>query len=135
MMFGVSASRTRQGGADIVVSTVAEALPEGQAAFAQLVTAVTRVIEASATCEEEPDSAAAQSSISRVGSPSQATSGTSSGQRPRRSRTTAGPAPSSRRHSLPTPMTIMSGRPSGRGSAPRTRCTGRSCGWPVRMPR
>ena|SRR5437879_4000113 len=60
LMFGVISPGGRQGGKDLVVSAVANALPEGQAAFAQLVAAVTRVIEAGGTCEEEPASAAAQ---------------------------------------------------------------------------
>jgi 2-polyprenyl-6-methoxyphenol hydroxylase-like FAD-dependent oxidoreductase len=46
-----------------------------------------------------------QASISRVGSPSVSTSSTSGGTRPRRLATTASPAPSSRRYSLPTPIT------------------------------
>jgi AcrR family transcriptional regulator len=60
LIFGVTSPGGRQGGKDLVVSTVANALPEGQAAFAQLVAAVTRVIEACGPCEEEPASAAAQ---------------------------------------------------------------------------
>jgi AcrR family transcriptional regulator len=60
LMFGVTPPRGRQGGKDLVVATIANDLPEGQAAFAQLVTTVTRVIEAGGTCEEEPASAAAQ---------------------------------------------------------------------------
>jgi hypothetical protein len=46
-----------------------------------------------------------QASISRVGSPSVSTSSTPGGTRPRRLVTTAGPAASSRRNSLPTPIT------------------------------
>jgi AcrR family transcriptional regulator len=55
LMFGV----TSPGGKDVVTSTVGNDLPEGQAAFSQLVGAVTRVIE-SGPCEEEPVAAAAQ---------------------------------------------------------------------------
>ena len=46
-----------------------------------------------------------QASISRVGSPSVSTSSTPGGTRSRRLVTTASPAPSSRRNSLPTPIT------------------------------
>jgi AcrR family transcriptional regulator len=60
LMFGVVSPGGRQGGKDLAVSAVANTLPEGQAAFAQLVAAVTRVIEASGPCEEDPASAAAQ---------------------------------------------------------------------------
>lgn len=60
LMFGVTSPRARVGGKDSTVATVANALPEGQAAFAQLVAAVTRVIEAGGTSDEEPASAAAQ---------------------------------------------------------------------------
>lgn len=56
LMFGVTAPGGRQGGKD---PTVGYDLPEGQAAFAQLVEAVTRVIE-SGPSEEEPAAAAAQ---------------------------------------------------------------------------
>lgn len=59
LMFGVTSPGGRQGGKDLALSAVANALPEGQAAFAQLVAVVTRVIEAG-PCEEEPASAAAQ---------------------------------------------------------------------------
>lgn len=56
LMFGVTAPGGRQGGKD---PTVGYELAEGQAAFAQLVDAVTRVIE-SGPSEEEPVAAAAQ---------------------------------------------------------------------------
>jgi AcrR family transcriptional regulator len=60
LMFGVTSPGSRQGGKDPVASTVGTPLPEGQAAFDQLVTVVTRVMEASGPCDEEPASAAAQ---------------------------------------------------------------------------
>ncbi|MEV5704925.1 WHG domain-containing protein [Actinoallomurus sp. NPDC052274] len=60
LMFGVIPPGGRQGGKDLTVSSVGNDLPEGQAAFARLVTAVTRVMEAAGTREEEPHSAAAQ---------------------------------------------------------------------------
>ena len=63
LMFGVAAPGGRQSGKDPVASVApaaANALPEAQAAFAQLVTAVTRVMDAGAPSEEEPAAAAAQ---------------------------------------------------------------------------
>jgi AcrR family transcriptional regulator len=59
LMFGVTSPGGRQGGKDPVTSTVGNDLPEGQAAFAQLVDAVTRVIQGG-PCKEEPVAAAAQ---------------------------------------------------------------------------
>lgn len=59
LMFGVTSPGGRQGGKATVTSAVGHDLPEGRAAFAQLVEAVTRVIE-SGSCEEEPAAAAAQ---------------------------------------------------------------------------
>ena len=60
LMFGVTAPGGRHTGTDPVGSTVANPLPEAQAAFAQLVDAVTRIIEAGGPGEEEPASAANQ---------------------------------------------------------------------------
>ena len=60
LMFGVSASDSRQGGKDPAAAAAAAPLPEGQAAFAQLVTAVTRIMEAAGPGEEDPAAAAAQ---------------------------------------------------------------------------
>ncbi|MCO5967773.1 TetR-like C-terminal domain-containing protein [Actinoallomurus soli] len=60
LMFGVIPPVGRQNGKDLVASSVGNDLPEGQTAFGRLVTAVTRVMEASGACEEKPDAAAAQ---------------------------------------------------------------------------
>ncbi len=63
LMFGVAAPGGRQSGKDPAASVApaaANALPEAQAAFAQLVAAVTRVMDAGAPGDEEPASAAAQ---------------------------------------------------------------------------
>ena len=60
LMFGVTAPGGRQGGNGPVVWAAANPLPEGQAAFAQLVTAVTRIMDAGGAGQEEPASAAAQ---------------------------------------------------------------------------
>ena len=50
-------------------------------------------------------------------------------QAPRRA---TSPAASSRRQALPIPTTVSTAGPRGRGSASRTRCTGRSCESPAR---
>jgi AcrR family transcriptional regulator len=62
LMFGLTApAGTRLAGRDLTVSAVSSDLPEGQAAFDQLVLAVTRIIEEGrARTEEDPVRAAAQ---------------------------------------------------------------------------
>jgi Tetracyclin repressor-like, C-terminal domain len=59
-MFTVTAPGGRQGGKDPVIPAAPNTLPEAHAAFAQLVAAVTRVIEAGNPGQEEPTAAAAQ---------------------------------------------------------------------------
>ena len=60
LMFAVTSAGGRQGGKDSVAAITREPMPEGQAAYDRLVTAVTRVIETGDTCQESPSSAAAQ---------------------------------------------------------------------------
>jgi AcrR family transcriptional regulator len=61
LMFGVTApAGTRQAGTDLAAGTIAGDLPEGEAAFAHLVGAVTRIIDSGRAREEEPVRAAAQ---------------------------------------------------------------------------
>ena len=59
VMFGVTAPSGRRG-KDPILASDTSALPEGQAAFAQLVTAMTRVIGAAGPRGEEPSTAAAK---------------------------------------------------------------------------
>jgi len=61
LMFGVTApAGTRQAGTDLTAGPGTGDLPESEAAFAQLVAAVTRIIESGRAREEEPVRAAAQ---------------------------------------------------------------------------
>lgn len=60
LMFGLTAPGGRRSGKNPALQAVVSPLPEGQAAFAQLVTAVRRITDAGGPCGEEPAAAAAQ---------------------------------------------------------------------------
>ena len=76
-------------------------------------------------------------SISRIGSCSHDDDLDARARVRERARRPRAPTPSSPRKALPTPRTtVLTPAPrSGRGSASRTRCTGRSCGSSARRPR